>query len=87
MGAKAPVEAARRATVQVCDLTGAHHGQGLLLDLGEDALAVLTCHHVIAPLAPDDLYVAVRQEDGRLSEPIPATYDARHSHPALYILA
>jgi tetratricopeptide (TPR) repeat protein len=72
--------AARRATVQVCDRTGAHRGQGLLLNLPSGSV-VLTCHHVIEPLEPTDLYVRIPNERGQLGEPIHATVDAEHSRP------
>jgi TPR repeat protein len=73
--------AARDATVRICSGAGSHRGQGLLIDLGAEGAVVLTCHHVIAPLAEDDLYVAVPQPDGRLEEPVKAAYDRLRSHP------
>lgn len=74
--------AARRATARVCTRDGQHRGQGLLLDLpGETSAVVLTCHHLIAPLAPDEVCVALRQEDGRPGVPLSARYDAARSRP------
>jgi len=75
--------AARRATVQVCDGAGTHRGQGLLLDLGSEGLVVLTCHHVIAPIAPDDLHVRVPDDRGHLADPVQAAYDVLHSRPEM----
>ena len=75
------LEAARDATVRICSAAGSHRGQGLLIDLGAEGSVVLTCHHVIAPLAEDDLYVAVPEPDGRLKEPVRALYDRLRSHP------
>lgn len=74
--------AARDATVYLCDRNGEHKGQGLLLDLGEEEVAVLTCHHVIAPVGAEDLRVKVRQSDGQLGEPMPVRYDEERSRPA-----
>lgn len=74
--------AARRATVRICTRSGEHKGQGLLLDLpGEESGVVLTCHHVIAPVDPDELRVAILQSSGELGVPVPARYDAARSRP------
>jgi tetratricopeptide (TPR) repeat protein len=83
--ARSPVrglEPARRATVRVCDRAGTHVGQGLLLHLSNEGAVVLTCHHVIAHLPPEELCVAIPQADGTLGSPVPATYDAARSRPA-----
>ena len=71
----------RRATVRICNALGEHRGQGLLLQIGEDESVVLTCHHVIAPIRPDDLHVAQPGPDGTLGEPRPAHYDSTYSCP------
>jgi hypothetical protein len=76
------IDIARRATVRICDQHRVHRGQGLLLDMGEAGTFVLTCHHVIAPLAANELYVQLRQDDGQLSEPILAQYEAKWSRPS-----
>lgn len=76
------LSAARRATVQVCDREGRHHGHGLLLEIECEGVVVLTCHHIIAPLPPDAVYVRLPGEDGRLGAPHPSTYDQEHSRPA-----
>jgi TPR repeat protein len=76
------LEAARRATVQMVRVRKGreeHRGQGLLLDVGEEALAILTCHHVIAPCSPDELFVKIRQDDGQLGEPIHVVVDENRS--------
>ena len=73
------LEAARSATVQVCDQLGTHHGQGLLLELQGEGTIVLTCHHVITSLGRDDICVRILQDDGQLGDPIVAQYDAQRS--------
>lgn len=74
--------AARRATAFVCDDRGEHKGQGLLLDLGGDEGAVvLTCHHVIAQVRPEDLRVRLPLADGTLGSPLEIAYDGRRSRP------
>ncbi len=75
------IQAARNATVYLCDRNGAPRGQGLLLDLDEKEAAVLTCHHVIAPTKAEDLRVKIRQADGRLGGSIPIRYDGERSRP------
>src|SRR5262249_24049611 len=75
------IAAARRATVRVCNRAGNHRGQGLLLGLEEEGTVVLTCHHVIAPLERDDLYVPIALADGQLGSLLPAKYDERRSRP------
>ena len=77
------LDVARRATVYMCDQTGRHRGQGLLLDLDDEGTVVLTCHHVIAPIEPDDLRVRVLQDNGQLTDPIAVHYDAERSRPAM----
>jgi len=42
---------------------------------------VLTCHHVVAPLGPGDVFVQVPGDDGTLGPRIPASYDAARSRP------
>jgi hypothetical protein len=73
--------AARRATVQICDREGSHRGQGLLLDIEGEGAVVLTCHHVIAQLPPEGIYVRVSGEDESLGELQQVSYDERRSHP------
>jgi HEAT repeat protein len=73
--------AARRATVQISDREGTHHGQGLLLDIEGEGAVVLTCHHIIAQLPPDAVYVRLPGEDGKLGAPHLATYDEDRSRP------
>lgn len=53
----------------------------MLLDLGPEGFVVLTCHHVIAPVAPDDLCVRIPDDRGQLSEPVRAAYEVHHSCP------
>ena len=77
------IQTARGATVRVCNRAGTHRGQGLLLDLGDEGVVVLTCHHVVAPLGKDELCVALRQGDGQFGESIPAQYDAERSRPGM----
>jgi tetratricopeptide (TPR) repeat protein len=77
---------ARGATVQVVQVRKGREksrGQGLLLDLGNDGTVVLTCHHVIAPVAPGELFVRVPQDDGQLGSRIRTTYDADRSRPEI----
>jgi tetratricopeptide (TPR) repeat protein len=76
-------DAARYATVRICDRLGKHKGQGLLLDIEQEGRLVLTCHHVVAPLSAADLCVAVRQEDGIYSPPQAASYDSERSKPSM----
>jgi len=73
------LDAARRATVRICRRTGEHRGQGLLLNLDSYGAVVLTCHHVIAPLEEDDLFIQVPQEDGKLGSPLQARFDPERS--------
>ena len=81
--------AARQATVKLSDragtsqLAGAPRGQGLVVDLGASGTVVLTCHHVIARVAPEDLRVQVPGEQGELGRPVNVAYDAEHSRPEL----
>jgi hypothetical protein len=82
MAALNAVEAAAAATVHIVDAAGAHQGQGLLVRVGNNAY-VLTCHHVVAPLSPDGIRVAVPSEDLTLTDPVPATYDEQRSTPHL----
>jgi len=77
----AGIDVARQATVSICNRAGAHRGQGLLLDLEDEGLIVLTCHHVIAPLEPDDLYINIGQGEGQPKISVPAQYDGQRSHP------
>lgn len=76
------LDAARRATVRICDCAGTHRGQGLLLDDtdGRGAI-VLTCHHVIAPLEEGELCVSLPLDGRRLGDPLQARYDNELSHP------
>jgi hypothetical protein len=76
------LEAARRATVRICDEAGTHKGQGLMLPLDGEGIVILTCHHVVAPLTERDLYVAIPQPSGQLGRPVRATYDPQRSRPA-----
>ena len=75
------LDVARQATVRIADRKGTHHGQGLLLDLPATGTVVLTCHHVVAPLTPDELCVQLPLESGRLGKPLPAEYVAERSRP------
>src|SRR5271166_119612 len=75
--------AARRVTVRICNSTGEHCGQGLMLALEGEGTVVLTCHHVVARLTEQDLHIAVVQPSGQLGQPVRATYDARRSRPAM----
>src|SRR5450755_3272211 len=79
------IDAARRATVQVYDCGAQsgkeHRGQGLLLDLEDQQTVVLTCHHVIAPVAKENLCVRIREANDQLSDPIPVQYDEQRSQP------
>lgn len=77
------IQVARDATVYVCDQDGTHKGQGLLLDLGEKDAAVLTCHHVIAAVAAENLRIKIHEGDGRLGEAMPVHYDWERSRPAM----
>ena len=72
---------ARQATVKLSDRAGTPRGQGLLMDLGAFGTVVLTCHHVIAPVAQGDLCVRIPGEQGKLGSPLDAAYDAEHSRP------
>lgn len=84
MAATVPLfDVARRAAVQICDRTGKHHGNGLLLDLEGEGIVVLTCHHVVARLSADELSIALRRDDGSISKPQPARYDATRSRPPM----
>lgn len=76
------LDTARHSTVRVCRRNGEHRGQGLLLSLSNDGAVVLTCHHVIAPLEEDDVFVQIPQEDGRLGSPIQAKFDPERSRGA-----
>lgn len=75
------VSAARRATVQVSNREGDHHGQGLLLDVEGEGPVVLTCHHIVARLPSGAIYVRLPREDGSLSAPTLARYDEERSRP------
>jgi hypothetical protein len=77
------LDAARRATVRVCDENGQHRGQGLLLDLEGEGTVVLTCHHVVATLQMGHLFVAIPQPDGELGRPVSADYLEQRSRPAM----
>lgn len=77
------IGAAREATVQICDGEGQHRGQGLLLVVEDEGTFVLTCHHVVAPLSPEGIYVKVPLRDGQLSDPVQARYDEDRSRPEL----
>ena len=57
-------------------------GQGLLLDVPEEGTVVLTCHHVVAKIAPKDLMIRIPQENGELGAPVSADYDSRKSQPS-----
>jgi hypothetical protein len=73
--------AARRATVRVSNQKGDHYGQGLLLDVEGNGAVVLTCHHVVALLPQDAVYVRLPEIDGQLGAPRRAYYDEVHSRP------
>jgi hypothetical protein len=75
------LEAARRATVFVCDKEGAHKGQGLMLDLEGEGAVVLMCHHIVSPMKEDDLRVRIPTPRGSLGEPIQGRYDRERSRP------
>jgi tetratricopeptide (TPR) repeat protein len=75
------LEAARRATVRICNRAGRNFGHGLLLDLGGEAQTVLTCHHVIAQISPEELCVARPAFGGDFEAPEPAQYNPAASRP------
>lgn len=75
------LDAARNATVRICDQDGIHFGQGLMLSLNNEPTAILTCHHVVAHLTQDNLHVALPEPSGQLGQPIRATYDTERSSP------
>jgi len=77
------MQAARGATVSVCDPRGEHKGQGLLLRLDgeEEGTVVLTCHHVVAAVKREDLRVRLPSPDGTLGEPVKVAYDEERSRP------
>jgi len=75
-------DVARGATVRICDASGRHYGQGLVLEVDEDGTAVLTCHHVIAHLRPDNVSMMMREASGRFGPPLPLRYDSKRSRPA-----
>jgi tetratricopeptide (TPR) repeat protein len=77
------LDAARHATVRICDRNGTHFGQGLMLALDGEGTVVLTCHHVVSRLTAEDLHVAVVQPSGALGQPVRATYDPQRSHQAM----
>lgn len=77
------LEATRRATVRVCNESGEHRGQGLLLDLGNDGTVVLTCHHVVAGLEKSQLFVAIPNAKAELGKPQSAEYVEERSRPAM----
>jgi hypothetical protein len=56
---RAGLDAARRSKVRICRRDGEHRGQGLLLNLDSHGTIVLTCHHVIAPLEEEDLFIQI----------------------------
>jgi hypothetical protein len=76
------LDTARRSTVRVCRGNGEHRGQGLLLSLSNYGAVVLTCHHIIAPLEEDDVFVQIPQADGTLGRPLPAKFDPKRSRGA-----
>ena len=80
------LESARRATVQVCDRAGTHHGQGLLLNLQGEGTVVLTCHHVIRTLERDGICVRILQNDGQLGDPVLVRYDSQWSRPRMDVV-
>src|SRR5262249_11494639 len=52
-------------------------GQGLVIPAGHDEgeepeVFVLTCHHVIAPIDPEDVRVRIPGSHGELGDPLPA---------------
>lgn len=73
------IAAARQATVQICDSEGQHRGQGLLVVVADEEAFVLTCHHVIAPLSREGIYIKVPQQDGHLGDAVRAHYDEERS--------
>jgi hypothetical protein len=52
------------------------------LEIEGEGAVVLTCHHVIAQLPHDAVYVRLPGEDGSLGAPHPATYEPERSCPA-----
>jgi TPR repeat protein len=76
-------EAARQATVRICDGNGRHIGQGLMLTLDDEGTVVLTCHHVVALLTKQSLHIAMPQTSGELGPPVPARYDRQRSRAAM----
>ncbi len=69
------IQTVRLATVRICNQAGTHYGQGLMLVVGGEHV-VLTCHHVVAPLEPDDLYIQTRYGDS-----VKVYYDHDRSQP------
>jgi hypothetical protein len=53
------------------------------LEIEGEGAVVLTCHHIIAPLPLDAVYVRLPGEDGSLGAPHPATYNRERSRPAV----
>src|SRR5204863_6884795 len=47
----------------------------------EEGTVVLTCHHVVAPVKPDNLCVRIPQADGQFGEPLPVRYDEERPRP------
>jgi len=82
-GSVRKLEAVRRATVRICDRSGTHFGQGLMLSLLGEGTIVLTCHHVVANLTPEELCIAAPLQSNQLGLPLPASYDRHRSKPIL----
>lgn len=73
--------ATRSATVSISDSEGGHRGQGLLLNLGDEGTFVLTCHHVVAPLRADGIYVTNKSTPKQSEVRVSCQYDPAHSRP------
>jgi hypothetical protein len=84
--ARRGIEAARHATVVVCDRNKNLRGHGILLQVEGEGAIVLTCHHVVATLKRDDLCVRIPQADGSLGDPISAGYIEKYSRPGVDVV-
>ena len=75
------LNAARSATVRVCDRDRISKGQGLLLDLGAGkGFVVLAPFHVVVDLLKQGLWIIICEGDGEGSH-LPAQYDGIASSP------
>jgi hypothetical protein len=78
MAARNP-EVSRNSVVGICDPAGNLRGHGLLIGF-TGFTAVLTCHHVIATLKPENLRVLVRGQRGEVTaSSVVAIFDTERS--------